>query len=172
MKQLAKTQFTENFWLHEFVKTATGLDNIPGTEEIENLRRLCDVVLQPLRDYLVQKYPDLKIQIIITSGFRSLLVNRAIGGSDTSDHVFGRAADFIVPGLTNQQIIDAINELGLPFDQVIDEQLWKKDTFGKWYLSKWIHVGLRDVGKNRFMVMIARNTKEVTKTVYTTISKA
>jgi len=55
-------------------------------EQIENLRRLCQSVLQPLRVHL-------KRPVVITSGYRSPALNRAIGGSPTSHHMQGRAAD-------------------------------------------------------------------------------
>jgi zinc D-Ala-D-Ala carboxypeptidase len=168
MKNLAKIQLEKNFNLSEFVRTNTGLDNIPGETEIENLRKLCVYILQPLRDYLTKKYPHLKIVINITSGYRSDAVNTKIKGSKTSDHRFGKAGDFNVPGLTNQQIIDAVIELQLPIDQVIDEQLWKYDSLGNLYLSKWVHISY-NADRHRRQWKTARNTKTALDPVYTLI---
>ncbi len=145
MANLKKNQLSKNFSLDEFVITATGIENIPGEKEITNLKLLCEKILQPLRNAV-------GVPIIITSGFRSELVNAAVGGSSsTSQHKTGQAADFHIPGMTNQQIIDLIRKLKLPYDQIIDEQLNGK---------KWVHVSYkatprlqwltaRDVGPGR-----------------------
>lgn len=136
MSDLSKVKLSPNFNLNEFVVTSTGLDNIPGPEEIENLRLLVQKILQPLRTYLNQP-------IKISSGYRSPLVNTAIGGSKTSQHSKGQAADFSVPGLTNAQIIEAIRKLNLPYDQVIDEQLRGKH---------WVHVSyVKNGGRKQWM---------------------
>lgn len=135
MSDLNKVRLSPNFTLDEFVTTSTGLENIPGPLEIENLRLLVENILQPLRTYLNQP-------INISSGYRSPLVNTAIGGSKTSQHSKGQAADFSVPGMTNQQIIDAIRYLKLPYDQVIDEQLKGKH---------WVHVSYVKGGRKQWM---------------------
>lgn len=141
MSDLKKIQLSPNFNLSEFVRTSTGIDNIPGPEEIENLRALVTNVLQPLREYV-------KRPIRITSGYRSPGVNAAVGGSSkTSQHMKGQAADFQIDGMTNQQIIDAVRMLGLPYDQIIDEQLRG---------SKWIHVSYVKTG-NRLAWLTARD---------------
>lgn len=135
MSDLKKVRLSPNFTLDEFVVTSTGLDNIPGPQEIENLRLLVENILQPLRTYLNQP-------IKISSGYRSPMVNTAIGGSKTSQHSKGQAADFSVPGLTNAQIIEAIRALKLPYDQVIDEQLRGKH---------WVHVSYVKGGRKQWM---------------------
>lgn len=124
LKEFKNTQLGKNFSLDEFVTTATGLDNIPGPEEIENLHQLVQKILQPLRDAVGKP-------VIINSAYRSYAVNKAIGGEDDSQHLFGQAADIRIPGMTNEQIISKIRTLRLPYDQVIDEV--KKD-------SSWVHV--------------------------------
>lgn len=120
--------FSENFALSEFVKTSTGVENIPGPEEIANLKALVDNILQPLRTAIGKP-------IKVTSGYRSELVNRMIGGAGNSQHVSGQAADIQVDGMTNQEIIDKVRELGLRYDQVIDEvkgnSSWVHITFNK-----------------------------------------
>jgi hypothetical protein len=78
---------------------------------------LCQNVLEPLRQ-IVQK------PVIITSGYRSKKLNAAIGGSSSSQHTKGQAADFIVIGLTLEEVFDIVAGQ-LPFDQLIQE-------FGQW----------------------------------------
>jgi zinc D-Ala-D-Ala carboxypeptidase len=124
MRQLQNIRLSKNFTLDEFVVTATGLENIPGETEIENLRQLVEKILQPLRDAVGKP-------VVISSGYRSLSVNTAIGGAGTSQHLKGQAADFTIPGMTNEEIIARIRALRLPYDQVIDEL-----KAGK----RWIHV--------------------------------
>ena len=94
-------QLTENFSLHEMTKSETalrhGLDNTPGAAEIENLRRLCEQVLQPIRDAYGRG-------VKVNSGFRHPDVNAAVGGSRTSDHTKGMAADIEIPGVANYDL--------------------------------------------------------------------
>jgi len=77
-------QLTENFSLAEMIKSETalrqGLENVPGEIEIQNLKMLCEQVLQPLRDAYQRG-------IKVNSGFRHPDVNAAVGGSRTSDIV-------------------------------------------------------------------------------------
>lgn len=161
MSKLKNIQLSKNFTLDEFVITATGIENIPGEKEIAALRQLCEKVLQPLRDAVGKP-------VIISSGYRSPLVNKAIGGSATSQHVKGEAADISIPGMNNQEIIDLIRVLKLPYDQVIDEQLWKRSGTG-WRLSTWVHVSHNPKGSQRLQWMTARNTQAATKTIYATV---
>ena len=115
-------QLSEHFELAEFLvsETATrrGIANEPTPEIIDNLRRLCELVLEPLRIKLARP-------VVITSGYRSLALNSAVGGSPTSHHMQGRAADLIVPGMTPLAVCQAANQLKLPCVQIIHE-------FGRW----------------------------------------
>jgi zinc D-Ala-D-Ala carboxypeptidase len=86
-------KLSKNFTLHEFLYSQTAFSKgllheqyEISEKEILNLKRLCENVLQPLRDHL-------KTPIKINSGFRSEAVNTAIGGSKTSDHMKAMAAD-------------------------------------------------------------------------------
>jgi len=152
MSDLKKLKLGKDFTAAEFVKTSTGIDNIPGAVELDNLSHLVEKVLQPLRDYV-------KRPIRITSGYRSPGVNAAVGGSSTtSQHMKGEAADFQIDGMTNQQIIDAVRMLKLPYDQIIDEQLRG---------SKWIHVSYSKT-KNRKQWLTARD-KQGGGTLYSTV---
>lgn len=146
MNDLKKIRFSPNFTADEFVTTSTGLENIPGPKEIENLRLLAVNVLQPTRDYLAKKYAGKKLVWIINSGYRSPLVNSTIGGSKTSQHVYGQASDnkVLVDGvqLPNQEVIDAMRAINAQYDQVIDEQLKGKN---------WVHVSYVKGGRKQWM---------------------
>lgn len=115
-------QLSEHFELAEFLVSETaarrGIANEPTPQIIDNLRRLCQLVLEPLRVKLARP-------VVITSGYRSLALNRAVGGSPTSHHMQGRAADIIVPGMTPLAVCQAVNQLKLPCVQIIHE-------FGRW----------------------------------------
>jgi hypothetical protein len=116
-----------NFTLSELIKSSTakskGIDNTPTDEHIANLRALCIYILQPLREAYGKA-------INITSGYRSEALNTAIKGSKTSDHRFGRAADIKGSNKTeNKKLFKLVQELDLPFDQLIDENNFQ-----------WVHV--------------------------------
>ena len=123
-------QLSKNFWLSEFVTSQTAermrLDNTPTTDVINNLKMLCDRVLQPIRDHY-------NLPVIISSGYRSPAVNRAVGGSTRSQHQFGQAADFEIPSVDNYQLAKWI-EQNYNYDQLILEFY----TGGN---SGWVHVG-------------------------------
>jgi hypothetical protein len=95
----------------------------PPSDVEDNLRRLCVDILQPFRDAI-------GLPISITSGYRPPELNERIGGSTTSAHMSGRAADFIVNGMTPLEVAEHIRAQALPYDQVIHE-------FGQ-----WVHVGI------------------------------
>ena len=115
-----------HFTLREMITTShRKIDNRPPAEVIERLAALCVTLLEPVR---IQFGP-----LLITSGFRCLGLNKAIGGSDTSAHVHGCAADFVsMRKHPTSEIVDWIVASDLPFDQVIDEY---SST------SNWIHLG-------------------------------
>lgn len=143
-------QLTPHFSLDEMTVSQTavrqGLSNQPSLEEIHNLRRLCLHVLEPLRKHLGP--------VVVTSGYRSLVVNTRVGGSSTSQHVKGLAADIIVPKHSVAMVVAAIRQLNLPFDQLIDE-------FGSWTHVSW-------TAQPRGEVLRARRNERGT-TVYTRI---
>ena len=147
-------KLTENFSLSEMTKSETalrqGLDNIPGDEEIENLRKLAENVLQPIREAYGRG-------VKVNSGFRHPDVNAAVGGSRTSDHCKGQAADIEIPGVANADLAQWISE-NLEFRQLILEFYTPGVPD-----SGWVHVSYVE-GDNKKQVMTAM--KENGKTVY------
>ena len=110
-------QLTNNFTLSEMVKSDTALrhdmDNTPEEAEIENLKRLCEKVLQPVREHF-------KTGVKVNSGFRHPDVNAKVGGSKTSDHCKGQAADIEIPGIPNADLAAWIMD-NLEYTQLILE---------------------------------------------------
>lgn len=110
-------QLSKHFRLSEFTRSATarrlGIDNRPEIEDIEALQSLCVNVLEPLR---------MRFGVIrITSGYRCLKLNEAIGGSRTSQHLFGEAADIHVGSLeVARKYYDFVRK-NLVFDQMLLE---------------------------------------------------
>ncbi len=152
-------KLTKNFSLEELTRSDTaerkGIDNSPTAEHIHNLAALCENVLQPLRD-------KVKHSIRVTSGYRSEKLNNAIGGSKTSEHSFGKAADIklIIDGENKSEILYlAILEMGIPFRQMI----WE---FGDEETPSWVHISFnKDDNKKQTL----RAYKENNKTKYSTI---
>jgi hypothetical protein len=108
---------TANFSLHELSKSETalrmGFDNTPDEEATENLRLLCEKVLQPVRDHYGKG-------VKVNSAYRSPESNAAVGGSKTSDHCLGRAADIEIPGVANADLAQWIMD-NLEYTQLILE---------------------------------------------------
>jgi zinc D-Ala-D-Ala carboxypeptidase len=108
---------TQNFTLSEMTKSETALRfnmaNDPNQTEIENLRILCENVLQPVRNYY-------GMGVKVNSGYRHPLVNSKVGGSTTSDHCKGFAADIEIPGVANADLAQWIAD-NCEFRQLILE---------------------------------------------------
>ena len=106
-----------NFALDELTASETaarhGIDNTPDQATIQNLTRLANA-LQEVRALLGNKV------IIISSGYRSPELNQKVGGSATSDHCKGLAADFICPSYgTPDEIVRVVMASAIPYKQVI-----------------------------------------------------
>jgi hypothetical protein len=120
-----------NFSLKELTKSDTatrlGIDNTPDEETIDNLKTLCDKVLQPVRDHFGKS-------VTINSGYRSPESNAAVGGSKTSDHCKGQAADIEIDGLPNPELAQWIMD-NLDYTQLILEFYTQGQPN-----SGWVHV--------------------------------
>lgn len=147
-------RLTKNFTLNELTRSQTairkGIDNTPGQDEIKNLIDLTQNVLQPLRE-------ELGTAIFVNSGYRCKELNEAIGGSVTSQHMKGQAADIVASGVSPKDLFNAIVDNHLPFDQLIYE-------FGS-----WVHVSFNQ-GNNRFQKLEAY--RQNGKTFYREIERA
>ena len=147
-------KLTSNFSLQEMTKSETalrfGLDNTPNDSELENLVALCECVLQPARDHFGKG-------VKVNSGFRDVEVNAKVGGSKTSDHTRGMAADIEIPGVANAELAQWIVD-NLSFRQVILEFYTPGIPD-----SGWVHVSY-NAGDNKKQVLTA--TKQNGKTVY------
>ncbi len=137
-----------HFALHEFTKSDTaernGINNNPGSTEIENLQRLCLTILEPTRRHFDQP-------IVIRSGFRSIELEEAIHfkklekmleekGQTAVDkylarkqHPKGEAADWEILGVSNYKAAYWVQQ-NLQFDQLILEFYYPKDPN-----SGWVH---------------------------------
>ncbi len=134
-------KLTNNFSLQELLKSQTalrkGIDNKPANPGvITNLQVLCEKVLQPVRDHFGKP-------VVINSGYRSPKLNKAIGGSNKSQHTKGEAADIEIPGLSNKELAEYIED-NLPFDQLILEFYNGVDPN-----SGWVHVSYVNDSDNR-----------------------
>ncbi len=140
------TRLSKNFTLAELTVTNTGLRNVPNAEQVENLRLLAEKILQPLRDRVGKA-------INVNSAFRAPAVNKAVGGSATSDHLKGNSADIWVAGMRGRALAELVIEMNLPFDQLIQ------------YLgSDRIHVSFRARPRRQVMHAVKQGTKTVYKT--------
>lgn len=119
------------FTIAELCKSDTAvrknIDNSPTSEIINNLKQLVTYVLDPLRE----KYGK---PIRVNGAYRCPELNKAVGGSKTSQHMTGQAADITVGSPdANKKLFNLIIEMNLPFDQLIDEKNFR-----------WIHVSYSD----------------------------
>ena len=108
----------------------------PPEKVIGNLRNLAMTGLQKIRDHYNQP-------LIVSSGYRCLRTNRAIGSSDGSDHVQGYAADFTVPGISTLALAKWIQR-NIHYDQLILEFGWLREP-------SWIHLSLNPRGRNQIL---------------------
>lgn len=129
---------SHHFTLEEMTRSdyaiRNGIDNTPPHFVVDNLMLLCSRILEPLRDMF-------GVPIIISSGYRSELVNRGIGGSPTSDHCKGLAADFEIPGVSNYKVCEHIAGTNLHFGQLIYE-------FGE---AGWVHISYDAAAKRQVL---------------------
>ena len=147
-------KLTANFSLLELTKSQTaerkGIDNTPSPEHQENLKKLCENVLQPVRDHFGQV-------VSVSSGYRSPELCTAIGSKITSQHAKGQAADFEIFGVSNKTLADYIDS-ELHYDQLILEY-WKESDPN----SGWVHCSYSESNNRR---QYLRAYKENGKTKY------
>lgn len=146
-------QLSKHLSLAEVTRSETakrkGVSNMPTPEHLENFKLLAEKVFEPIREHF-------KVPIHISSGYRSKELNKAIGGSSSSQHLLGQAIDIDMDGtpngVTNKMIFDFIMK-NLNFDQLINE-----------FDYSWVHVSYNSNGKQRKQVLKA--IKQGGKTSY------
>ena len=140
-------KLSPSFDLDEFTisqeATRRDIDNTPPEFMLTRLSALCVNVLEPLRRALGP--------VVVTSGYRSPELNRAIGGSAVSQHMEGRAADIHVPGKSLDEVFNWILD-NVNYDQVIRE----------FPPGGWVHVSYDpERGRRESFVAVKRNGKTV-----------
>ena len=143
-------RLTAHFTLAEFTRSESakrhGVSNEPTPEHLENIKVLCERVLEPIR----AKFGPINI----SSGYRSKTLNHYIGGTLKSQHLEGKAADIDMDGMgsvSNKEIFEYIKH-NLEFDQLINE-----------FNYGWVHVSY-NAGKNRKQILDALKVNN--RTVY------
>lgn len=141
-------ELTEHFTVEEMTRSTTairlGFDNKADGFVLESLKALCEKVLEPVKE-LFNGY-----SVYVSSGYRCERLNTAVGGSITSQHMRGQAADITIAGHTLKEAYAKIKASDIPYDQLIFE-------FGE-----WIHISYKLDGKKQNLIA----TKENGKTVY------
>ena len=148
-------EITSHFTKEEFERSGSairnGIDNtIKEKGVLNNIKALCENVLEPVR-------VGIGVPIIISSGYRSKQLNRAINGATNSQHCKGEAADIYIKnegrkGL--QKILKYIIDNDIIFDQLI------------WEYNSWIHVSYKRTGVNRNQILTCYKSNK-----YTEVSK-
>jgi hypothetical protein len=132
---------TPHFTLAELTATShRQFDNTPNETELANLQKLAEFLEQ------VKTLLDGK-PIMINSAFRSKQVNDSVGSKDTSQHRLGYAADFKVPGMTPDQVVRAIIDSDLQFDQIIRE------------FDAWTHISISPSPRRQALIIDRAGTR-------------
>lgn len=151
-------KISEHLDLSEVIRSESakrlGIRNMPNEEHIQNLKKLAENIFEPIRR-------NFRVPIRVSSGYRSVALNRAIGGSQTSQHSTGEAIDIDMDGnsheITNKNIFEYIKN-NLNFDQLI----WE---YGSKDNPDWVHVSFKANGNQRKQVLVANKING--KTTYT-----
>lgn len=135
-----KRRLTEHFTIDEATHSNTaaslGISNDPDEEEFDAILDTANR-MEAVRDLL-------KAPIHVSSWFRNPEVNKAVGGSSTSDHMTGRSVDFTCPAFgTPYDVCKAIASSGIRFDQLI----YETNARG----SQWVHIGFGERMRGQVM---------------------
>ena len=149
-------QLSKNFSLKELTASQTadrhGIRNNPSEDHMDNLKKLCDNILQKVRDHYGRV-------VSVSSGYRSPELCVKIGSSAKSQHAKGQAADFEIFGLPNAELAKYIID-SLDFDQLILEFHNPEEPN-----SGWIHCSYKNAEENRKQVLRAYRNDDG-RTVY------
>jgi len=145
---------SENFTLQELIYSDTAIrksiPNEPNEEQIENLKIVCENILEPIRS-------NFKAPVVVSSGYRSAAVCEAVGSSSKSQHTKGQAADFEIFGIPNKDVADWIVN-NIDYDQCILE-FWNEKEPN----SGWVHCSFNSAGNRK---QYLKASKENGKVVY------
>jgi len=160
-----RINLSEHFTLAELTKTKSGIDNVPNEAQVENLRRVCrwleELRLRYNQLYVCGTVPQCCEQhswdspeeepIIINSGFRSAEVNKAVGGSPSSNHLTGCAVDIRVSGMEQLLryaviLLDISDESKEDFDELLLERKG---------CVLWLHFAVRPKDNRRKVRIVA-----------------
>lgn len=140
-------KLSKNLTLSEMTKSQTatrlGIDNSPTPEHFKNMQILAKNIFQPIRDYF-------SVPFGVSSGYRSEALNKAIGGSKSSQHCKGEAIDIdrdYGNDPNNSEVFHYIKD-NLDYDQLI----WE---FGTEQNPNWVHVSYNTTGKQRGQILVA-----------------
>lgn len=139
-------KLSQHFTLDEMTRSNTAIErsirNVPNLRETANLQRLA-ATLEQIRATLGD------VPILVSSGYRSSLLNAAVGGARSSAHLSGLAVDFTVPTFGPPlSVAQAIHAAGIQFDQLIHEY------------GRWVHLGLADgQGRQQLLTIDNRGTR-------------
>lgn len=151
-------KLSEHLDLSEVIRSESakrlGINNMPGQNDIANLKAIAENIFEPIRAHF-------RVPIRISSGYRSPILNKAIGGATNSDHTRGEALDIDMDGsphgISNADVFSFIRKK-LDFQQLI----WE---FGDNKNPDWVHVSFKASGGNKKQVLRALKIKG--KTTYT-----
>ena len=156
------TQISPNITLAEATNSTTavrkGISNVPDEIQIENMKMLAEKVFEPLRTYLSMKRGK-DTPIKITSFFRSVELNKAVGGSATSQHCTGQAMDIETsyPDFNNKDLFLSIRDKSA-FDQLI----WEFSDKNNPDMPAWVHISFNKK-ENRKQILKAISENGRTK---------
>lgn len=147
MKHFTMSELTKSY-----EASRRGIDNTPTALAETNLYALVREILDPLREAYGKP-------IVVNSGYRCQALNSVVGGSKTSQHVSGQAAD--IEGIArtrseNKKLFDLILKLNLPFDQLINE-----------YDYDWVHVSFSHSPRKQVLAAIKQGSKTIYQTLKT-----
>lgn len=144
---MSPLKISNNVSYQEAIKSNTaiknGIDNRPNEEQLSEMKLIANKIFQPIREHF-------GVSIAISSFFRSVELNKKIGGSSRSQHCKGQAMDLdadVYGQITNAQIFNFIKD-NLVFDQLI----WE---FGTDENPNWVHVSYK-ITENRNKILVSK----------------
>lgn len=141
-------KLSENFTLEELTASTTaanrGIDNTPTEQARKQLERLAKEVLQPIRDAYGHS-------IVVNSGYRSPKVNAAVGGSKTSQHMKGEAADIRCTATSKAELFNLIRKMMNDGTITVGQLIWEYGTKKE---PQWVHVSLPSSTKKNQILYI------------------